>query len=143
MTEFPKDSSEVWVRMTAYDNKGNTVSSECDELLHFTIGTKTVFPALENMIKNMRKGETKVIELSCKDTFGDHLPENIAYIKTEDLPNDFKPQEGMLVAHSVDQKKECYGEIVKVSKEMITVDSNHPLAGKRLSFKVTLDDFTD
>lgn len=129
--------------MTAYDNKGNTVSNECGESLHFTIGTETVFQAIEDVIKKMRKGETKVIELSCKDTFGDHLPENIAHIKTEDLPDDFEPQEGMLVAHSEGQKEECYGEIVKVSKDMITVDSNHPLAGKRLSFKVTLDDFTD
>ena len=82
MTEFPNDSSKVWVRMTAYDNKGNTVSNECGESLHFTIGTETVFQAIEDVIKKMRKGETKVIELSCKDTFGDHLPENIAHIKT-------------------------------------------------------------
>ena len=140
--ETPQEDSEVWVSLTTYDSLGDTISENHMDELHFKMNSETVFKSLRDAIKGMVRGQTKMLELKCNQTFGNYLPEKIMHINKDMIPDSSTLKEGMTIAHKPKELQvEQYGRIIKISKETITIDNNHPLAGQRLSYKVTLKDF--
>ncbi|RXJ63408.1 peptidylprolyl isomerase [Halarcobacter anaerophilus] len=105
--------------------------------IEFEYGKGEILPALEMAIKEMEEGQTKDINIKAKDAYGEHNPK-----LAETLPiSDF---EGIdLEIGLVLEADEENGEIIKatvteVTKDSVTVDYNHPLAGCDLDFKVLI-----
>lgn len=107
------------------------------EPINFVQGTGEIIAGLEKGIVGMEAGETKNIKVAAIDAYGEHDPK-----LTETLPiADFEgiDLEIGLVLEADDEN----GEIIKatvteVTKDEVTVDYNHPLAGCELDFKVTI-----
>mgnify|MGYP005997444139 CR=1 FL=1 len=100
------------------------------EPIEFTYGTGQIIEGLELGIKNMKEGETKVIN----GEYDEKLSEIIDIKDFEGIDL----QIGMVLEAENDKNEPIKATVTEVTKESVTVDYNHPLAGCDLEFKVII-----
>lgn len=107
--------------------------------LEFTIGDRSVIPGFEAAVVGMMPGEDKTVVIPMDDAYGPHLPELVADMDRKDLPEGMSPQPGEHL-EVVPREGEKFPVVVTaVTQEKITLDANHPLAGRDLTFSIKLD----
>lgn len=129
--------TKVKVHYTGTLNDGTVFdSSDGKEPLEFTIGENQVIPGFENGIREMKLDEEKTIKIKPEEAYGEKNEQLVREIPRSKIPNGMDPKEGMQLALTSPSGQKINGLIGKVSKDAITIDFNHPLAGKELNFKV-------
>ncbi|NVN91660.1 MAG: FKBP-type peptidyl-prolyl cis-trans isomerase [Desulfuromonadales bacterium] len=107
--------------------------------LILTIGNDQVFPALERAIIGMRTGETKNITLSCQEAYGPHLKENIISVARKYFPAVKEIVVGQKLSIDFSGGTSRVMMVIDVNESEVTLDGNHPLAGRDLTFAVRVD----
>ncbi len=113
-------------------------SSEGRDPLEFTLGTGQVIPGFDNGIQGMAVNESKTIDIPADKAYGDVKKELIQEVPKSHLPEEIKPEVGMQLMSNTPDGQQIPLIVTEVKDESITVDANHPLAGKDLTFEVTL-----
>jgi len=105
--------------------------------LEFKLGSNQVIPGFENAIIGMKKGDKKTINIKPEEAYGSNNPDLIKKIPREDLPEqELKP--GMMLMMRLPNGAQFPATIVEVMDNEVSVDFNHPLAGKNLTFEIEL-----
>jgi peptidylprolyl isomerase len=112
-------------------------SNARQELLEFTIGKSSLIPGFENAVLGMRPGEDKLIELTPQEGFGPHHQDLVVTVGRKEFPADFTPVLGQQLKVTQDEK-ELVVSVTAITDDKITLDANHPLAGKDLVFDIKL-----
>lgn len=113
-------------------------SSSGKEPIEFKIGENNVIPGFEDAVKGMKVGETKTVTIAPEDGYGMPSDNMIQVVERSVLPTDFTPVVGQYInGQSSDGTVRSF-LITEVNETTITVDGNHPLAGKTLTFELTL-----
>jgi FKBP-type peptidyl-prolyl cis-trans isomerase SlyD len=106
-------------------------------------GNNQILPKLEQAVDTMIIGSKKNISLNSSDAYGDYDEKAVQQVKKEEFPADADLKAGMeFMAQSPDGNPIPF-VIKEVLDEEITIDFNHPLAGKNLNFDVQLVDVRD
>ena len=113
-------------------------SSKGKDPLEYVVGEGKVIPGFESAVMGMEKGEEKKVKIESKDAYGEVREELKRSIPKNSLPKDQAPKEGMIVLLKAPTGEEFPAKICKVTKEEITIDLNHPLAGKKLIFSIKI-----
>ncbi len=108
------------------------------EPIEFVIGQKTLLPSFENSLIGMKEGESKTITIPPEDAYGEYNDNLLFMINRTELPPDFVPEKGKLMQGRSDHGDVIDAFIKEVGDEKITMDANHELAGRRLTFEITL-----
>ncbi len=112
-------------------------SSEGRDPLEFVFGTGMIIPGLEEGIKGLKTGDTKVVTIEAENAYGAYDDTAVMEVPKDQLPPDLQLEEGMQLAAQGPQ-----GPIPVVVKEIkessVMIDFNHPLAGKSLIFDVEI-----
>ncbi len=111
-------------------------SSDGREPLSFTIGEGQMIPGFEAGVLGMGINEKKTIEISSDKAYGEIRKDLIHDVSKENLPNDLDPEIGMQLQSSAQDGSVLNVTIVKVNEGSVTIDANHPLAGKDLLFDI-------
>jgi FKBP-type peptidyl-prolyl cis-trans isomerase 2 len=106
--------------------------------LEFQAGTGAVIPGFDNAVIGMKKGEKKIVTIEPKDGYGEHHPELIMKMPREMVPKDKEPQPGMMMVVGTPDGKKFPAIIREIGPTELLIDLNHPLAGKKLKFEITL-----
>jgi len=106
--------------------------------LEFELGSGMVIPGFDSAIMGMEVGEEKDIKLQPKDAYGDPNDQLIREEPKERFPTEQELKEGMMLLVALPNGQQMPVKIVKVTDKNVTVDFNHPLAGKVLNFKLKL-----
>ena len=114
-------------------------SNKGKEPLEFEVGSGSIIKGFDEGMIGMQKGEEKTIDIPSDDAYGVHRPELVQKIPKEKF-NGPEPKEGMMIAISTPEGKQFPAKIVAVDEKEVTLDINHPLAGKDLSFSVKVLD---
>lgn len=109
--------------------------------LEFEAGSGQVIKGFDEAVVGMEKGEEKEITLQPAEAYGDVNPELHKEIPRDKLPQDQEPQVGMMLALGMPNGQQMPAKIIKVDENSVTIDLNHPLAGKVLIFKIKVVDF--
>lgn len=103
----------------------------------FVVGRSKVFPALEKQIIGMKAGETKRIRLLPEEAFGEIAGDLLIEVPMEKLPEGIKPHVGMQFILPLESLEKPYPfTIIAVGEVSISVDANHPLAGRDVIYEV-------
>lgn len=106
--------------------------------LEFTIGRGKVFKGLEQGVIGMQVGQRRVIDLPPELGYGQRDESRMLTLKKEQMPT----QEDIAVGRTVQYMDESGGMvnfmIVHVDERTVTLDANHPFAGKTMRFEVEL-----
>lgn len=128
---------KVQVHYTGTLSDGNTFdSSEGREPLLFEAGAGEVIPGFENVVIGMKMEEEKTFNIKSTDAYGPINAQMVIEIPRERLPPKPEPQIGMQLMMGGPNGERMPALIVKVNGDKVTLDLNHPLAGKDLTFKV-------
>ncbi len=104
----------------------------------FTLGQRMVIPGFEKAVIGMNDGETKTIKIPPEDAYGPHDKNSVHIIDKSKVQSDIELQIGMkMLARSRDGTVRNV-TLTGINEKTVTVDGNHPLAGKALIFKVTI-----
>ena len=88
----------------------------------------------------MKKGEEKEFTLESKDAYGDPNPQLVKSVPKEQLPKEPEPKPGMILGITLPNGAKFPAKIMEVSDKEVKIDMNHPLAGKKLTFKIKIVD---
>ena len=113
-------------------------SSEGGTPLAFTVGGGQVIPGFENGVVGMAPGETKTVHIPCADAYGERQDEGMMQVPRGEFPPDMPLEVGTSVQGQQQSGQVVTFTIVAVTDEEVTLDANHPLAGKDLTFDLTL-----
>ncbi|MBE0596474.1 MAG: peptidylprolyl isomerase [Desulfuromonadales bacterium] len=134
-----KQGDTVRVHYTGKLESGEVFDSSASrEPLEFILGEGSLIPGFEEAVVGMQIGEEKTVSIPAEEAYGPRRPEMALQVKRSTLPDDLQPQVGQVL--QVDRGDDQGFEVVvtEVSDETVTLDANHPLAGKDLTFEIQL-----
>ena len=111
-------------------------SEKQGEPLEFEVGGGVLMEAFEDNVVGMEKGDEKKFTLKPDEAYGEYNDDLIKSVPKDKLPAEEEIQEGMMIVLGLPNGIQIPAQIVDVTDENITIDLNHPLAGKVLTFKV-------
>ena len=116
------------------------MGGENPEPLTLTLGENTILPALENAIIGMHIDETKKITLSSENSFGPHFEDRQTTIERTLLPSDVELEvNGWYMLDDPGKPGQKFAtRVISFDDNEVTLDTNHPLAGKDVVFDITL-----
>lgn len=115
-------------------------STEGDEPLQFLQGHQNIIPGLERELSGMKIGDNKQVVVQPTEAYGDIDPENVIEVPRSEFPSEIPLETGIEL-----EVKNADGEVLSaviadVTPNSVKLDFNHPLAGKQLTFDVTIVD---
>jgi FKBP-type peptidyl-prolyl cis-trans isomerase SlpA len=108
------------------------------EPIEFKIGEGQLIPGFEKAVEGMETGEKKTVQIPSDQAYGKRREELVQQIPLSDFPENIDPKEGQRLKIGEKGKQELIVEITDVNDENVTVDGNHPLAEKDLTFDLEL-----
>lgn len=113
-------------------------SSDKDKPLELTVGNGEFLKPLEEGVVGMSPGETKTIPAG--EAYGPHNEDMVFEFDRKKAPPHFDPVVGQQVQMHRADGMPVSVTVVAISEQSFTMDCNHPLAGKNLTFHVTLQE---
>ncbi|MDH3925403.1 MAG: peptidylprolyl isomerase [Xanthomonadales bacterium] len=113
-------------------------SSDGREPLSFTLGSGQVIPGFDKAVDGMAVGDSKSVNIPAEDAYGPHQPQMVQDVPLSALPADLTPEVGMGLQAQGPDGQVANLVVTSVQDDAITVDGNHPLAGKALNFDIEL-----
>jgi FKBP-type peptidyl-prolyl cis-trans isomerase 2 len=104
--------------------------------LEFVVGSGNVIPGFDNAVVGMEIDQEKTVKIPAADAYGEKNPDMMMKVPRSKIPAEAK--EGMSLMASTPDGQEMPIVIAKIEGEEVTLDMNHPLAGKTLNFKLKL-----
>jgi FKBP-type peptidyl-prolyl cis-trans isomerase 2 len=113
-------------------------SEKHDQPLQFVVGGGQIIKGFDTAVIGMKIGEEKKIRLEPKEAYGDVNPMLIRKFPKDKLPGDREMKPGMMLLMGLPNGQQMPVKITEVGKTEVTLDLNHPLAGKPLNFALKL-----
>ena len=118
---------------------GETVENSADTgPFELEVGGGAMPPGFENALIDMNEGEEKTVVLQPDEAFGDTDEKLLHKIDKNVFGENITPKTGMVLGMTVDkdgQKQKIPALITAVNGDEVTIDFNHPLAGKAITYK--------
>ncbi|MGB3245564.1 MAG: peptidylprolyl isomerase [Sulfitobacter sp.] len=134
-----KSGDKVAIHYTGTLQDGTTFdSSDGREPLEFEVGSGQIIPGLDVALPGMAVGDTKTVQIDCKDAYGPLNPEMRQAIPREGIPADIPVEVGMQLQMQTPEGQAMPVTVVELDEATVTLDANHPLAGKDLKFDIEL-----
>lgn len=111
--------------------------------LEFKAGEGRVIPGFDKAVLGMEKGESKKVNIKSADAYGSPNPMLVKKVPKEQLPAGKEIKPGMLLAVGLPNGQQLPAKITAVDDKEVTIDLNHPLAGKDLTFEIKVVDISE
>ena len=117
---------------------GDVVDSTFDKQpATFKVGDGSLLPGFEQALFGLKAGDQRSVPITPEVGFGQLNPQNVQIMPRSQFV-DMELSEGLLVIFNDAAKAEMPGVVKAFDEERVTIDFNHPLAGKNLSFDVEI-----
>ena len=132
----------VSLRYELTDVNGGAVLEKSDNPISYVHGGYDgIFPTVEEALHGKNVGDTVSVKMEPDDAFGEYDHDLVRVESRDSFPKDIEV--GMQLeggAEDDDDEDYMLYTIVEVTDKEVTVDGNHPLAGKTLNFNATVTD---
>ncbi len=106
--------------------------------LELVVGKGKAIRGLENGLLGMSPGQTKTVVVKPVDGYGQKDQQLLWTVPAGELPAGTAAEADVEVAFARADGTRIEGRIVKAEGDLVTVDGNHPLAGRNLTFEIRL-----
>lgn len=114
-------------------------TSENREPLEFTLGQGQLIPGFEKAVIGMEEGNKTTVTIPSDEAYGERQTELEVQVSLEELPSEIEPKVGMQLQLKQNESGQAIPvQVTEVTDETVTLDANHPLAGKDLTFDIEL-----
>ena len=104
----------------------------------FEVGDGQLLPGFEEVMYGLCAGESASLEVPPERAFGQRNPENVQRMPRHLFAPDMALEAGLVVSFADAANAELPGVVTEFDEEEVVVDFNHPLAGQRLRFDVSV-----
>ena len=113
-------------------------SSDGRDPLEFVVGSGQIIPGLDVALPGMAVGEKKTVQIECEQAYGAINPEMRQAVPREGIPAEIPLDIGTQLQMLTPEGQALPVVVVEVDEATVTLDANHPLAGKDLTFDIEL-----
>lgn len=139
--DIVQEKNNVSVHYTGTLENGEVFDSSRDrDPLSFEVGAGQMIPGFENAVKGMKVNETKKVTIGPDEAYGELKPDMVQKITKEQLPEGLDVHVGQQLASQLPDGQQIIVTVKDIAEEDITIDANHPLAGKTLNFEIEVVD---
>ncbi|MCF1427468.1 MAG: peptidylprolyl isomerase [Shewanella sp.] len=117
-------------------------SSDGREPLKYLHGAGNIIPGLEQALTGKQMGETFEVTVEPAQAYGEHNPANVQQVSLDAFSGVEQVEVGMSFT-AQGENGQFQVTVTEVTDDKVTVDANHPLAGKTLTFKGIIRDVRD
>ena len=136
-----KEGDTVKVHYTGKLEDGTVFDFSMDrDPLEFTIGSGQIIPGFERAVVGMEPGEKKTATIQPEDAYGPRREDMTLTVDRSEFPEEIQPERGQQLQIQQPDGRAAIVTISEVSESTVTLDANHPLAGKPLTFDIQLVD---
>jgi peptidylprolyl isomerase len=135
-----KKGDKVKIEYTGTLDDGTVfdTSVEHGKPLEFQVGDGQVIKGFEDAILGMKEGDEKEFSVEPSEGYGIHDPTLVQKVPKEIFPPEAELVPGLLFEAGLPTGEKVPATIKAIEDGIISVDLNHPLAGKKLNFKIKL-----
>jgi len=102
----------------------------------FVIGDGSLLPGFERRLFGMAAGERQMFTVSPENAFGQPNDNNLQFLPREQFDQDIELEIGLVFSFADASGGELPGMVIEFDEAEVTVDFNHPLAGRTIFFDV-------
>jgi peptidylprolyl isomerase len=113
-------------------------SSQGREPLSFTLGEGNVIEGFETAVMGLEPGATTTAEIPPDQGYGPHREELVVQVRKDQIGGGLAPEVGQQLQLRLQNGQNVPVVVTDVTNEVVTIDANHPLAGKTLIFEIEL-----
>ena len=136
-----QNNSAVSFHYKLTDDDGISIdSSEGKEPLGYLHGAGNIIPGLEKALEGKTIGNSLTVAVTAAEGYGEVQKELIQEVPKEAFQGVDNIEVGMQFEAQTGQGGTVPVTVIAVTDEIVTVDGNHPLAGKNLNFDVTIEE---
>jgi peptidylprolyl isomerase len=134
-----KSGDQVAVHYTGKLDSGEVFdSSDGRDPIRFELGSGQVIPGFEQAVEGMAVGDKREIRIEPEDAYGQPSDELLVEVARTQLPGDIEPAVGMPLQVQTGGGEQRVVRVTEVGDDTVTIDMNHPLAGRALNFELEL-----
>jgi peptidylprolyl isomerase len=104
--------------------------------IEIQMGAGQLIKGFENELMGMALNEKKVFTLAPEDAYGQRDENQTHSFPISEVPHGMNPRVGMTIGLTTPEGQQVPARIVYLDDEKLTLDLNHPLAGKSLTFEI-------
>jgi FKBP-type peptidyl-prolyl cis-trans isomerase 2 len=119
----------------------DTSLAEGREPLEVKLGESPLIQGFVDGLMDMTVGEKKTVEIESQNAYGDFNENLISIVPKNQVPEGIQVGEGLQA--TAPNGTPINVLVTEVTEETVTVDANHPLAGKKLIFDLELVEFVE
>lgn len=140
--EIIQPGKYVALTYTIVDQGGDVVEQH-DVPLGFVFGSDTeLIGSMDKAVAGKSVGDQVEVRVSPEDGFGPHDPSLTFTDSIDNVPQQFR-QLGAEVQMQNDQGETKVFYVTRIENGEVTIDGNHPLAGKELTVRVVITEVRD
>jgi peptidylprolyl isomerase len=113
-------------------------SSRGADPMEFALGQGQLIAGFENAVAGLVAGESCTVTLTPEDAYGESNAEMIQNVPRKLMPEGVELEPGMVLQGQADDGRVDNFTVVSFTEDTVTLDANHPLAGKSLTFEIEL-----
>lgn len=113
-------------------------SSIGQEPLEFELGAAGIITGFSSAVEGMTVGESKTVTIVSQEAYGPRNPEMIQEIPRSNIPDDIEIQIGVALSAQSPDGQVLHFQVTAFDDDNVTLDGNHPLADKDLTFQLEL-----
>ena len=131
-------NTEVTLHFALRLENGDTVDSTFDKSpATFQVGDGSLLPGFEAALFGFKAGDVRTLEILPENAFGQPNPQNVQVMPRSNFEG-MELSEGLLIIFNDAANTELPGVVKAFDDDQVTIDFNHPLAGKTLTFEVEI-----
>ena len=135
-------TDSVLVSYTASLDSGEVVESVPESKpIPVSIGSGKILQAVEASLLGMEPNDTRTVKIFPEDAYGLYHKALVHEVPLATFSGKIKPRPGMILSLSIEkdgQEQQVPATVLGISNESVTIDYNHPLAGKAITYEVKL-----
>ena len=131
------EGTQVTLNFSLKLENGDVVDSNFDGApVSFVVGDGNLLPGFERALFGLSEGSRETLTIEPENGFGQANPNNLQVIPRDQFDPTIALEKGLVLSFADAQKAKLPGVVADFDEERVTIDFNHPLAGRRIIFDV-------
>jgi len=106
--------------------------------MQFTVGKGQLIAGFEKAVLGMAAGDKKTVVITVAEAYGPRQDSAVVEVERKNLPSNLEAQVGQRLELTQEDDSTVLVTVMGASETSLTLDANHPLAGKELTFEIEL-----
>jgi len=131
------EGTRVFVNFSLSLQDGSEIDSNfSDDAVDFVVGDGSLLPGFERLLFGLCAGDRRIFSVVPEQAFGMANDNNVQQLERAQFDDDVELEIGLIFSFADAAGGEVPGLVIEFDEERVTVDFNHPLAGRTILFDV-------